>query len=633
MKNVIIGTAGHVDHGKTKLIAALTGTDTDRLKEEKRRGITIELGFAHLALPDGSLAGIIDVPGHEKFIRHMLAGAGGIDLALLVVAADEGFMPQTREHLDILTLLELRHGIIALTKADLVVEEWMAGVVQEVTSQVAGTFLEQAPILPVSAHTGVGVEKLRQEIFRQLDLVRPKETAKPFRLPIDRIFSMEGFGTVVTGTCIEGALRLGDQVAIYPTGETARVRGLQVYGQPVSAVQAGQRTAVNLAGIKKEEVVRGNVLAQPDSMLPSQMLDVRLDILKGCQRSITSGQRLHFHHGAGDTLCKLVLLGTEHLSPGERGFAQLRFAHPVCVKQGDRFVVRFYSPLETVGGGVVLDANPPKHKAKDPRVVTALSIKEAGTFAQRLRQSILESRHHFWPLEEMLRRASSQGERVEKELEQLIAKGEIIMLCDNIPLHRDYLWELGENLARMLSQYHKEHPLQAGMPWGLVRSKLLPGLDPLPGDQVLNLLVEQGIAKKQEHCLALPDFAVVFTPAQRRVADALIAFYREGGFAPPDPTAAARKFSREREYHRVLQALLADGRLVMVEPFLFDGEAYCKARQLLEQVLARQGQVTLGGFRDLLQTSRKYALALLEQFDRQGITQKSGDVRTPGQGR
>ena len=390
MKHVIIGTAGHVDHGKTLLVKALTGIDTDRLTEEKKRGITIELGFAHLDFDDGTQAGIVDVPGHEKFIKNMLAGAGGIDLAMLVVAADEGFMPQTVEHLGILSLLGIRDGLVVITKCDMVDPEWVEMVKEDVKAQTEGTFLSGKPIYTVSACTGQGVAELKEKLGELVRAAGEKNLRIPFRLPIDRVFSVDGFGTVVTGTLIEGALAVGDMAEVLPTGFQARVRNLQVHGRDVESAYAGQRVAVNLAGTKKSDLARGDTIAKPGSVRRSLMLDVRLQNLKNSQRTILTGSQLHLYHGSSVRLCKVVLLDREALAPGESCCAQLRMTEELAAKCGDRFVVRFYSPLETIGGGVVLDDCPQRHKRGDGRVLESLAIRESGSGDQKLLQTVTE---------------------------------------------------------------------------------------------------------------------------------------------------------------------------------------------------------------------------------------------------
>ncbi len=367
-RHIIIGTAGHIDHGKTWLVKALTGTDTDRLAEEKKRGITIENGFAFWKLPNGEEAGIIDVPGHEKFIKNMLAGAGGIHIAMLVIAADEGVMPQTREHLDILSLLGIRRGVVVITKGDL---EWKPGLREEIQTFVAGTFLEKAAVVVTSAVDGRGIEDLRRILWQMCleetqggDYAQRNASVNSFRLPIDRVFSLKGFGTIVTGTLLDGALDMDSSAMLYPKAQLVKVRGIQVHGQNVSRAFPGQRVAVNLAGIGKEEISRGEILAAADSMESTMMADVKLRLLKSGHRSLKSGARVHLYHGAAELICKVILLDREVMKPGEEAVVQLRMEQQTAMKAGDHFVIRFYSPVETIGGGVVENPNAVKRKRR-----------------------------------------------------------------------------------------------------------------------------------------------------------------------------------------------------------------------------------------------------------------------------
>lgn len=367
-RHIIIGTAGHIDHGKTWLVKALTGTDTDRLAEEKKRGITIENGFAFWKLPNGEEAGIIDVPGHEKFIKNMLAGAGGIHIAMLVIAADEGVMPQTREHLDILSLLGIRRGVVVITKGDL---EWKPGLREEIQTFVAGTFLEKAAVVVTSAVDGRGIEDLRRILWQMCleetqggDYAQRNASVNSFRLPIDRVFSLKGFGTIVTGTLLDGALDMDSSAMLYPKAQLVKVRGIQVHGQNVSRAFPGQRVAVNLAGIGKEEISRGEILAAADSMESTMMADVKLRLLKSGHRSLKSGARVHLYHGAAELICKVILLDREVMKPEEEAVVQLRMEQQTAMKAGDHFVIRFYSPVETIGGGVVENPNALKRKRR-----------------------------------------------------------------------------------------------------------------------------------------------------------------------------------------------------------------------------------------------------------------------------
>ena len=454
MKHVIIGMAGHVDHGKTELVKALTGVDTDRLAEEKKRGITIDLGFARLDFSDGSCASIVDVPGHERFIKNMLAGAGGVDLAMLVVAADEGFMPQTVEHLDILQLLGVKDGLIVLTKTDLVDEDWLNMLEEDVKSRVKGTFLEDSPILRTSVRTGEGIEVLREALHVLTLHAEEKSARTPFRLPIDRVFSVDGFGTIVTGTLIDGHIAVGDEAQLMPLGNKCRVRNLQVHGRDVSAVYAGQRAAVNLAGIKKESISRGDVLCRTDSMQPSLMLDVKLQNLPDSKRIIESGSRLHLYHGAAVRLAKAVLLDRDALRPGESCYAQLRLSEALAARQGDRFVVRFYSPLETVGGGMILDEQPYRHKRNDARVIASLAVRESGSDEAKLAQAVGERGAEGMTLADLAACFDEPEEKLVEMLAVLCARGKLVEIAPS----RYHIVDAGQAVDRLRDDAVKVPP-------------------------------------------------------------------------------------------------------------------------------------------------------------------------------
>ena len=629
MNNTIIGTAGHVDHGKTLLIKALTGIDTDRLKEEKKRGITIELGFAYLTLPSGEKAGIIDVPGHEKFIRNMLAGAGSVDVALLVVAADEGFMPQTREHLGILSMLGVRRGVIALTKMDLVDQEWLEMVTLDIEEEVRGTFLEEAPIIPVSSHIGEGLEDLKQCIFSLLELSPEKALAAPFRLPVDRVFQVDGFGTVVTGTLIEGSLSAGDSIQVYPSLVSTKARSIQVHGQDVKAAFAGQRVAVNLARLKRTDLKKGDYLGAPNSMENSYLLDVRLDIWDGTDRVVEHGSRLHFHHGAGDMLCRLILLEKDSLSGGESGYAQLRFSEPVAAKPGDRFVVRFYSPTETIGGGAVLDPCPKKHRRQDQNVPAGFSIKEKGTMAEKIAQVVLERSASFPIGSNIRRKYFSENPLFDKELKTLINAGILASVGDNHVVHRDYLDSLWLRCRDLLLNYHNKNPLHEGMRRDELRSQLMPKADQYISDGIIELFNKDGHVKIKDSRVAYKDFSPSLNDSHKRLIDGILKLYLDAGFSSPSLDEVEEKFPKEKKmFNQSFEALVDSGDIVMLTPQICMHKVYYgKALESFSQLAGKQGGVTLGEYRNLLNTSRKYAVALLEHFDRKGFTRKTGDVR------
>ena len=538
MKNIIIGTAGHVDHGKTALIKALTGIETDRIKEEKKRGITIELGFAYLDLPDGEKAGIIDVPGHEKFVKNMLAGAGGIDLALLVIAADEGFMPQTREHLGILSLLNIPEGIIVITKKDMVDEDWLEVVCEDIRNEVKGTFLENAQMIAVSSYTGEGIEELRQAIFQLIDQkTQIKNLDIPFRIPIDRIFSVEGFGTVITGTLIEGKMKVGDPVTIYPSRLESRIRNLQVHSHDVEEAYAGQRVAVNLAGLKKADLNKGDVVAAPNSMHTTMMIDIKLTVLKDCEREILNATRLHLYHGARDVLCKIVLLDRDSISAGESCYAQLRLEEEIAVKTGDRFVLRFYSPLETIGGGVVLDSNPFKHKRNDPQVLESLNIKENGSDKEKISAALKDYSSRFETLDFLQVQTAIPKEQFDQQIQKLVKDKIAFRISDNVVIHVDYLNHLKDVAVKMLTAYHAENPLRDGMKRDEFRGKFIKYEDMSVVDKITDSLVNRKVLKIVNGCVALYDFEAQTDNNQELIEKA---FY-EGGFSPESPDQIAAR--------------------------------------------------------------------------------------------
>lgn len=625
MKNIIIGTAGHVDHGKTALIKALTGIETDRIKEEKKRGITIELGFAYLDLPDGEKAGIIDVPGHEKFVKNMLAGAGGIDLALLVVAADEGFMPQTREHLGILSLLNISEGIIVITKKDMVDDDWLEVVCEDVRNEVKGTFLENAQIIPVSSYTGEGIEQLKTAIFELIDQnTQIKNLDIPFRIPVDRIFSVEGFGTVITGTLIEGRMKVGDPVTIYPSRIESRVRNLQVHSHDVTEAYAGQRVAVNLAGLKKTDLNKGDVVAVPNSMHTTMMIDIKLNILRDCEREILNGTRLHLYHGARDVLCKVILLDRDSISAGESCYAQLRLEEEIAVKTGDRFVLRFYSPLETIGGGVILDSNPFKHKRNDPAVLESLHIKESGSDKEKISAALHDYSSRFETLDFLQVQTAIPKEQFDQQIQKLLKDKTAFRVSDSIVIHSDYLTHLKDTAVRLLSAYHQENPLRDGMKKDEFRSKFLHFDNIAVIDKITDSLVNRKFLKYVNGCVALADFEVQKDDNLEEIEAA----FREGGFSPESPDQIATRFPKVKNYRQVVESLVNTGRLVRVEDkILLHVDYYEKALSMAKEHIAQNGQITLAEMRDLMGASRKFAVAVLEYWDRRNITKKVGDAR------
>ena len=633
MKHVIIGTAGHVDHGKTLLVKALTGIDTDRLVEEKKRGITIDLGFAHLDFEDGTQAGLVDVPGHEKFIKNMLAGAGGIDLAMLVVAADEGFMPQTVEHLGILSLLGIREGLVVITKADMVDPEWVEMIAEDVRERVKGTFLEGKPIMAVSAYTGQGIAELRQYLHKLVKDAAEKNLRTPFRLPVDRVFSVDGFGTVVTGTLIEGSVRKDEIAELVPSGLRAKVRSIQVHGKDTDTACAGQRVAMNLAGLKKTDVQRGDTVARPDTVKTSRMLDVRLQNLKNSQRTILTQSQVHFYHGASVMLAKVVLLDRESLLPGDSCYAQLRLTEPLASKRGDRFVIRFYSPLETIGGGVILDEVPLRHKAGDSAVLEALAIRESGSGNQKLVQVIAGFGYALPNKQKLCGELNLEEAELQEQLEELVALGKVLELLPDRYLAASVLDQAWDGCRKLLEAYHTANPLHAGMKLAELRQKLLPGTELTVADGVLAELAAEGRIKRVADRYAMAEFTVHFTKRQNAIRDKLLQTYRKADLEVPGVDEVYPMFlpKEKEDCKQVLESLISSGQLVMLTPQLYyHHQTFDRVLEQTRAFFAEKEELTLAEFRDMLGTSRKYALAVLEYYDRNKMTKKEGDIRRAG---
>jgi len=633
LKHVIIGTAGHIDHGKTTLIRALTGKDTDRLKEEKDRGISIELGFTYFDLPSGRRAGIIDVPGHERFIKNMLAGVGGIDVVLLVVAVDEGVMPQTKEHLNILTLLKIKKGIIVLTKTDMVDEEWLEIIKEQIKEDVADTFMEEAAIIPVSSVTGEGLDKLVREIDRVTEIVEPKDTDKPFRLPVDRVFSISGFGTIVTGTLISGTIREGDKVMIYPKKLESRVRTIQIHDVGVSAAEAGQRVAMNLAGIKLEEITRGDVVAAIDSMEPTYMFDARLELLKDAERSISNRDRLRIYHGSAEVFGRVVLLDREELLPGESAFVQMRLEEEIACLKDDRFVIRFYSPMITIGGGTILDPNPPKRKRFKEDIIEELTIKEKGNLEDVIEQLLLKLSEVYPDAVSIAKAAGNISiENCNSVLEKLEEQKIIKTFKTNegiFYVHNEFLEDLEQKVKIVLNDFHKKNPLKKGMSKEELRSKVLQSTKQKICDELFGYLVSNRVIKINEQSVSLWDFKVKLSDEQEKIRKLIMNIYHENKYNPPKYKDLVIMLKlQDKSVAPVFNSLISDGELIKVDQdTVFSSEAIKDAKDMLVNFIKENKSIQLGEFRDLLGTSRKYAMAILDYFDQNKITKRVEDKR------
>ncbi len=633
MHNVIVGTAGHVDHGKTCLIKALTGIETDRLKEEKKRGITIELGFADMQHTGEQHIGIIDVPGHEKFVKNMLAGIGGIDMVLLVIAGDEGVMPQTVEHFEILKMLDIKKGIVVITKVDLVEEEWLEVVREDVREHLLGTFLEGAPMVEVSSFTGQNMDNLKDLICDMAkECGERKVDPALFRLPIDRVFTIDGFGTVVTGTLTEGAVKVGDEIEIYPKKKTAKVRNLQVHGNMVQTALAGQRTAVNLVNIKKEELQRGNVLAAKGSMEKTMMLDVKIRLFRDSPRTLKNGGRLHLYYGSAETLCKAILLDREVLESGESSYAQLRLEEEIAVKKGDRFILRFYSPVETIGGGIILDASPGKHKRFQDNVLKGFSVKEEESSEAILSQVLKEESKNFLTVKEYSVKLGWTEEYTESIMKEILTTQEVQSLSGNLFIHREFLQSLAEKVERLLDEYHQENPLNHGMAKEEFRKKLSDKIfikDSKTIELLVNKLAEQGVLRDQGNLITSVSFVLQFTEEQIKIKDRLEKVYLNAGYEIPEVDEATNGEKDKKIAKRMIEVLGDQGVLYKLNyQFFMHRTHWEKAFTFVMETLRDQGSITLAEYRDLLGTSRKYAMMILDHLDERNITQKIGDART-----
>jgi selenocysteine-specific elongation factor len=615
MRNVIAGTAGHIDHGKTALVRALTGIDTDRLEEEKRRGISIDIGFAHLDLAPDVRVGFVDVPGHERFVKNMLAGVSGIDLVLLVIAADESIKPQTREHFEICRLLGLRKGLVAITKADLVDDDILDLVRMEVEEFVKGSFLEGAPVVVTSAETGAGLDELRARLAELARDVQAKDASRPFRLPVDRAFSIRGFGTVLTGTLLAGSVAREDEVELHPGGRRLRVRGVQVHNEPAERAYAGQRTALNVSGIEASEVKRGMVLAAPGLFRAVDRIDCRLDLLASA-KPLKQRTPVHFHIGTAEVEAEVRLLDAARLAPGSSGYVRVALRDPVLALPGDRFIVRMFSPVATIGGGVVLDTRPPR---VDP--AERLAVLERGSVAERVALLVREAPYGI-DLAELIARTGLPA----AELEPLAA----LRQPQTWFIDAERLRTLSARVRETLGEFHRANPLAPGMPKEALRAAVMP--EPPKGAPyeapafVLDVLLGNDVVADGE-TVRLAKHRVVLKQEEERAAEEIERLFYEAGLtAPAMADALAKSGIGTARARAVLQMLLKKGTLVRVAEDLAVHRAAIDA--LVERLSALQGRrISVGEFKDFAGVSRKYAIPLLEYLDRSRVTRREGDLR------
>ncbi len=626
-KHVIIGTAGHVDHGKSTLITALTGTNPDRLKEEQERGMTIDLGFAALALPGGQTVGIVDVPGHERFLKNMLAGAGGVDVVLLVIAADEGIMPQTREHLDILRLLDVKAGVVALTKCDLVDAEWLQLVTDEVRAFLQDTPLRHAPVIAVSAVTGQGLQELLNALQDAVARVPVREVNAPFRLPIDRVFTLAGAGTVVTGTLVSGRVRVGDAIEILPPGLHSRARQIQVHGRRVEEAVAGSRVAINLPGVEKEQLERGMVCAPPGVFQPTQAFDAQLSLLPNAAKGLAHRARIRLYLGTAEVIGRVSLLDRERLEPGQQGFVQLRLEKPLVAARGDRFVIRTYSPMFTVGGGTVLEPHAPRHKRFDSAVIERLQSLLGGDPEERV-LAILAQSPAGMDAAEVARRAEMELPGVLASLSRLEAQQRVVHVGE-VWFARSVWDDLRWQAEGALQRYHQQNPLRVGMPREELRSTVARQLPARVFEAMLLRWQEEGVIALQGALVRLAGFTIRLNERQQRLAQRVEQILREAGVTPPPVEIISQQAGAPPDAVRaMIQVLLEQGVLVRLEADLFfHRETIEQLAELVRRTIRERGSLSVGEFRDLTGSSRKFAVPLLEYFDSIRLTRRVGDVR------
>lgn len=626
MANIVIGTAGHIDHGKTTLIKALTGIDTDTTKEEKKRGMSINLGFAYLNLPNQQRVGFVDVPGHEKFIKNMVAGLPGLNLILLVIDASEGIMPQTKEHIDILNLLGIHHFLIVLTKIDTIDAELKELVIEDIRDQLLHTPLEKAEIIETDAISGKGIKQLLKKIEAYTEQTSEQVSNGTPRLNIDRVFSVKGFGTVVTGTLLEGELTVGENCYLYPNKRKVRIRNLQVHENNVQKAYAGQRTAINLANITREEVMRGDVLSTADSLDESWMLDVKVSCLAGTDGGISLWDRVRVLIGTKEVMARTVPLGLDWIGPNEEGFLQLRLEEKVSVKEKDRFILRSYSPMHTIAGGEVLNAVPKKHRRFKQAILESLKAKENGNLNSMIIDFMLNKKQPFTVEKELLTYLGVTLDQLSHSLEELQDKSQIFFTSCGFLLYERYQ-QLAGKAQKILEEYHKKYRLRDGMPLEEFRSKIRNGLTEKEVFVLIQLLIKFNVIKEQQKRLSVYDFQVQFNSYQQVAKQKIERYLKNSGYMPIKKEELALLDENAEE---VLEALDATSAVFLTHEYVLSGKIYQQAIQQIRTYIKKNKKMTLADFRDMTNSSRKASMLILESIDKLGITKRVENYRILG---
>lgn len=626
MKHIVVGTAGHIDHGKTSLIMALTGRETDTLEEEKKRGISINLGFTYFDLPSGKRVGIVDVPGHEKFIKNMLAGASGLDMVVLVVAADEGMMPQTIEHIDILSYLKIKKGLVVMTKCDMVDDEMLELAEDDIKEGLKGTFLDGVEVLRVDSLSKRGIPELISKLDEMSEEVQEKNTMLPPRLNIDRVFSIKGFGTVVTGTIIEGIIKVNDELEIYPSHKKVVVRNIQVHSENVDVAYAGQRTAINLSNVKVNDIERGDILAASDSMLESMMLDVKIKLLnhEGCK--LENWDRLKLYHGTKEILCRAVPLEIENMKAGDEGFVQLRLEEKIVCKKMDPFVIRTYSPMDTIGGGVIVDVSNVKHSInKDiKKILEDLKIKESGDEKLILDIYLKNNSYKFPKIQDMMAYVGVDKTRIENLLSELSSENKTIEINGKI-VHEEYYRLLKSKLLRILKKYHDENNLRLGMPKQEAGTKVESSFKIKDIDAFLDLVQADGEIKAIDNTVSLFDFKVELNEEEISIKNQILSELNQNGYEEISTIEDICKNDKKKK--SVLDSMIGAEIELLDDENIVATELYEKAKEKLIDYINKNGEISLGEFRDMMNSSRKISMLILESFDKKKITKRVENKR------
>jgi selenocysteine-specific elongation factor len=627
MSNIILGTAGHIDHGKTTLIKALTGIDTDRLSEEKKRGITIDLGFAHLSLPTGQKVSIVDVPGHERFVKNMVAGVGGIDMVLFIVAADEGVMPQTKEHLNILKILNIERGLTVLTKKDKADDEWLELVIEDVREQIKGTFLEKSPIIPVSSITGEGIGTLKAAIDEMCSQEILKDIQSPFRLPIDRIFTMPGIGTVVTGSLLYGTAKIGDDVEVFPKGKKSRIRGIQLHGKTCDQAMGGQRTALNLTDLKVEDMERGDVVAKPGTLLPVTKALAYFRLLDDVRGPLKNRERIRFHTGTREVMARIALLDRDKLLPGEDAFVRVIFEETVSCAYKDRYVVRSYSPITTIGGGQILYVNPRRiKKSVQKRAQQVLRNAYEGDLHEFILGLLELFANECLQISKIAPYTGKSTEQINAAVKTLVSQDKVKIFKigeEDLVVDSKYFSELTERAVSIIENYHKNQPLSDGIAREELRSRIK--TEPSLFDNFLNNWIKDGLFETSGSTVKRKGFVVRLDESQKDLFDKILKMYVESGWSPPSINEVLSNFptNREKGIRQIISKLTGDGKLIKPNEELYMTNEWVKqAIKQLKKHFENDRELTASDFRKMLGTTRKYAIPLLEYMDSIKITKR-----------